>query len=105
MFHRLFFLRGSGSDPKNAVKDRHHSWTIFEINRFPYSFNGAGTLCWQSNDLGSYLNSWNLASLTINGVNETNLYVASASYPAQIGGYWYVSYNSSVTWGHFEANK
>lgn len=71
----------------------------------PFSYNGAGTLCWQSNDLGSYINSWNLTSLTINGVNATNLYVASGSYPAQIGGSWYVSYNSSVAWGHFEANK
>ncbi|MGC1378634.1 MAG: cellulase family glycosylhydrolase [Anaerolineales bacterium] len=71
----------------------------------PFSYDGAGTFCWQSSNLGSYLNSWNLTSLTINGVNVTNLYVASGSYPAQIGGYWYVSYNSAVSYGHFEANK
>jgi len=41
--------------------------------------------------------------VTLNGVNVSNLYVASGSYPAQISGYWYVSYNSSVAWGHFEA--
>ena len=69
----------------------------------PFSFDGTGAFCWQSSNLGSYINSWNLASLTINGVNATNLYVASGSYPAKIGGFWYVSYNSSVTWGHFEA--
>ena len=69
----------------------------------PFSHNGAGTFCWRSDNLGGYINSWNLVSLTVNGVSATNVWVASASYPAQIGGYWYVSYNSSVAWGHFEA--
>jgi uncharacterized repeat protein (TIGR02543 family) len=69
----------------------------------PFTYDGAGTFCWQSSNLGSYINSWNLTSLTINGVNATNLYVASGSYPAKINGYWYVSYNSAVSWGHFEA--
>jgi alpha-galactosidase len=69
----------------------------------PFTQDGAGTFCWQSSNLGSYINSWNLVSLAVNGVNETNLYVASGSYPAKINGYWYVSYNSTVSWGHFEA--
>ncbi|MBN1313037.1 MAG: cellulase family glycosylhydrolase [Anaerolineae bacterium] len=69
----------------------------------PFSHNGTGTFCWQSNNLGAYVNSWNLAKLTINGVDFTNTYVSSSSYPAQINGYWYVSYISNVAWGHFEA--
>jgi len=69
----------------------------------PFTKDGAGTFCWQSSNLGAYINSWNLVSLTVNGVNETNLYVASGSYPAKTNGYWYVSYNSTVAWGHFEA--
>ena len=69
----------------------------------PFTFDGAGTFCWQSSSLGSYVNSWNATSITLNGVNVTNLYVASGSYPAKIGGFWYVSYNSSVAWAHFEA--
>ncbi len=69
----------------------------------PFTFDGSGTFCWQSNNLGAYINSWNTTSVTLNGVNVTNVYVAAASYPAQIGGYWYVTYNSSVAWGHFEA--
>ena len=69
----------------------------------PFTFDGAGTFCWQSSNLGSYVNSWNATSITLNGVNVTNLYVASGSYPAKIGGFWYVSYNSSVAWAHFEA--
>ena len=69
----------------------------------PFTFDGAGTFCWQTSNLGSYVNSWNLASLTINGVNLTNLYVASSSYPAKINGFWYVSYTGSFAWSHFEA--
>ena len=69
----------------------------------PFTFDGAGTFCWQSSNLGSYINSWNATSVSINGVNITNLYVPAASYPAKAGGYWYVGYSSSVAWGHFEA--
>ena len=69
----------------------------------PFTFDGAGTFCWQSTNLGMYINSWNNVSVTLNGVNVTNVYVAAGSYPAKIGGFWYVSYNSTVAWGHFEA--
>lgn len=69
----------------------------------PFTFDGSGSFCWQSTNLGSYVNSWNTTSVSINGVNITNLYMASGSYPAKVGGFWYVSYNSSVSWGHFEA--
>ncbi len=69
----------------------------------PFTQDGAGTFCWQSSNLGTYINSWNTTSVTLNGTNITNLYVASGSYPAKIGGFWYVAYNSSVAWGHFEA--
>jgi len=69
----------------------------------PFTFDGAGTFCWQSSNLGAFVNSWNTTSVTINGVNITNVWMGSGSYPAQIGGFWYISYNSSVAWGHFEA--
>ena len=69
----------------------------------PFTYDGAGTFCWQSTNLGTYINSWNLTSLTVNGTNYANLYVAAGSLPAKINGYWYVSYNSTVAWGHFEA--
>jgi hypothetical protein len=65
--------------------------------------NYDGTFCWQASTLGTYINSWNTTSVTINGTNATNLYVASGSYPAKIGGFWYVSYNSTVAWTHFES--
>ena len=69
----------------------------------PFTFDGSGAFCWQSSNLGTYINSWNTASVTLNGVNVTNIWVGSGSYPAKIGGFWYVGYNSSVAWGHFEA--
>lgn len=69
----------------------------------PFTFDGAGTFCWQAASLASYINSWNTASVSVNGTNVTNLYVASGSYPAKVNGNYYVSYNSSVAWGHFEA--
>jgi hypothetical protein len=69
----------------------------------PFTYDGAGTFCWQSTNLGAYINSWNTTSLTVNGVNYTNVWASSASLPAKINGYWYVSYNSTVSWGHFEA--
>jgi hypothetical protein len=68
----------------------------------PFTFDGAGTFCWQASTLGTYINSWNATSVTINGVNVSNLYLASGSYPAKINGFWYISYNSTVAWGHFE---
>ena len=68
----------------------------------PFTFDGAGSFCWQTGSLGSYINSWNLAGLTINGVNITNLYIASGSYPARINGFWYISYTGNFAWSHFE---
>ena len=57
----------------------------------PFTFDGAGTFCWQASTLGSYINSWNTTSVSINGTNITNLYMASSSYPAKIGGFWYIT--------------
>jgi lysophospholipase L1-like esterase len=73
------------------------------ISSIPFSFDGAGTFCWQASSLGGYINSWNTLSVSVNGQNVTNLWVGSGSYPAKIGGFYYVSYNSNVAWGHFEA--
>ena len=68
----------------------------------PFAFDGAGTFCWQTSNLGSFVNSWNLASLTINGVDFSNRWAASSSYPPQINGFWYVRYTGNFPWSHFE---
>ncbi len=69
----------------------------------PFTFDGAGTFCWQTSNLGSFVNSWNLGRLTINGVDFTNRWAASSSYPPRINGFWYVSYTGNFSWSHFEA--
>jgi mannan endo-1,4-beta-mannosidase len=67
----------------------------------PFTYDGAGTFCWRTTKLGSYINSWNLTSLKINGVDFTNRW--ANSYPAPIGGYYYISYSAQYAWSHFEA--
>lgn len=69
----------------------------------PFSFDGAGTLCWQASSLGGFINSWNTTSVSVNGMNATNIWVSASSLPAKINGFYYVSYSSSVSFGHFEA--
>ena len=68
----------------------------------PFTFDGAGTLCWKASSLGSFINSWNTTSVTLNGVNVTNIWMGSGSYPAKIGGFYYISYNGG-SFGHFES--
>jgi hypothetical protein len=69
----------------------------------PFTFDGAGTFCWQASSLGSFINSWNTVSVSLNGVNVSNIWVGVGSYPAKINGFYYVGYNSTVAFGHFEA--
>jgi len=69
----------------------------------PFTRDGSGTFCWQTSNLGTFINSWNLATLTINGVNYTNQYVFTSNLPAKINGYWYVYYVGNYAWSHFEA--
>jgi cell division septation protein DedD len=69
----------------------------------PFSYDGAGTFCWQIASIPSYINSWNLDNLTINGVSFTNTYIFATNLPPKINGYWYVSYSGQYAWSHFEA--
>ncbi len=70
----------------------------------PFKYDGAGSFCWQTNNLGTYINSWNLAKLIVNGVDYTNKYAFTSSLPPKINGYWYVTYVGNYAWSHFEAN-
>jgi len=72
----------------------------------PFVIDGpghAGTFCWRISQLG-VINSFNLSSLTVNGVNFTNMFVPASSLPAKVDGYWYILYVSTNPWfSHFEA--
>jgi len=69
-----------------------------------FSQNGSGQYCWQATS-GTYINSWNVAKLEVNDTDYTNKFVFTSSFPAKIDGVWYIYYNSSVPWGHFELNN
>jgi len=66
-----------------------------------FTKDGAGQFCWQATS-GTYINSWNTNKVEVNDTVYTNLYVLTSSFPAKINGVWYIYYDSSVAWGHFE---
>jgi endoglucanase len=66
---------------------------------------GVGEYCWEAESLGSYINSWNLDALTINGVDYSNMWASSSQLPDKINGLYYVYFKSSVASGHFEARN
>ncbi|MCB0642495.1 MAG: RICIN domain-containing protein, partial [Phaeodactylibacter sp.] len=94
-----------------------YAWGHFEVNgvspssnntcdnavpiNLPFSKNGVGDYCWVTTDDISYVNSWNLDLLEINGVDYTNQW--SNSLPPKIEGSYYIAYSTQVAWGHFEA--
>jgi endoglucanase len=67
----------------------------------PYSKDGTGDVCVQASSLCSFINSWGLTTLEINGTSYLNLWAAGNSIPPLNGSYTihYVSTNPS---GHFE---
>jgi hypothetical protein len=66
--------------------------------------DGAGEFCWESTNLGTYINNWNLDKLTINGTDYTGQYVFTSTIP-KINGKYYVYYKGSHDWSHFEAKN
>jgi arabinogalactan endo-1,4-beta-galactosidase len=67
----------------------------------PYSFDGAGDFCWQTSTLCTYINSWNVTTLEVNGTAYTNIWVSGSSI-APLNGTYTIHYVSTVGWGHFE---
>jgi len=65
---------------------------------------GVGEFCWESTNLGTYINNWNMDVLNINGTNYTNMYVFTSAIP-KIDGKYYVYYKGSHSWSHFEAKN
>ena len=67
----------------------------------PYTFDSAGDFCWKATSLCTYINSWNLTTLEVNGTAYTNIYVTGSSI-APVSGAYTIHYVSTVAWGHFE---
>ena len=57
----------------------------------PFDFEGSGTYCFEINVPIDHVNSYNLNSLKINGVDLTNKWTNAI--PAAVGGKYYVEYN------------
>ncbi|UII27898.1 glycoside hydrolase family 9 protein [Fulvivirga maritima] len=68
----------------------------------PYDYDGSGDFCWVTSGNISFINSWNLEELTINGVDYTNTW--SNSMPARIDGNYYIHYSGNFGWSHAEFN-
>jgi poly(3-hydroxybutyrate) depolymerase len=67
----------------------------------PYAKDSTGDICVAASSLCTYINSWNLTTLEVNGTSYLNTYVAASSI-APLNGSYTIHYVSSVAWGHFE---
>ncbi|HEY1201997.1 MAG TPA: Ig-like domain-containing protein, partial [Niastella sp.] len=67
----------------------------------PFTKEGAGEFCYVITGNISYVNSWNMSLVQINGVDYTNKW--SNSMPARVNGNYYVRYVGQFAWSHFEA--
>jgi|GEM_PF-47825 len=68
----------------------------------PLAQNGAGEFCFVTSGTISFINSWNMQLVEINGVNFTNKW--SNALPAKINGNYYIHYVANVAWAHLEVN-
>jgi hypothetical protein len=68
-----------------------------------FVYDGAGEYCWETDDLGNYINSWNLEHLEINGIDYTNVW--SNNFPEKIDGKYYIYYKGNYGWSHFEDKR
>lgn len=70
------------------------------VRTLPLVQNGAGDFCYTVTGTVSFINSWNMQKVEINGVDFTNKWASSL--PARINGNYYVHYVANVPWAHLE---
>lgn len=68
----------------------------------PFQKEGAGEFCYAITGNISFVNSWNMSVVEINGVDYTNRW--SNSLPARVDGVYVVRYVGLYPWSHFEAS-
>ncbi|GEM_PF-3656872 len=66
----------------------------------PFSIDGAGKFCFETDSLGSFVLSWNLDRLEINGVSLRNAW--ANKFPPKRGGKYFIYYETHQESGHFE---
>ncbi|MBL6447185.1 glycoside hydrolase family 9 protein [Fulvivirga sp. 29W222] len=69
----------------------------------PFTKEGAGEFCYSISGDISYINSWNMEKIEINGQDYTNAW--SNNLPAKVNGQYIVYYQGSFPWSHFEAKS
>ena len=68
----------------------------------PLTIDGAGEFCRVTSGDISYINSWNMQLVQINGVDFTNAW--SNRMPARIDGKYYIHFVGNLAWSHLEVN-
>jgi|GEM_PF-108982 len=68
----------------------------------PLMKNGAADVCLVTSGTVSFINSWNMQLVEINGVAFTNKWANSL--PPRINGNYYIHYVATVPWAHLEVN-
>ncbi len=66
-----------------------------------YSYDGEGEGCYVTSDEISYINSWCMETVEINGEDFTNSW--SNSMPDKVDGKYYIYVKGNYSWSHFEA--
>ncbi|AZQ60803.1 carbohydrate-binding protein [Flammeovirga pectinis] len=65
-----------------------------------FSYDGVEEQCWVTAEDIDYINSWGAQSVTINGVDVTNLWMNNL--PAKQDGKYYVTFKGQESWAHVE---
>ena len=68
----------------------------------PFVQNGAGEFCFVTSGNISFINSWNMQLVEINGVAITNMWTNTP--PARINGNYYIHCVGNFPWSHLEVN-
>jgi hypothetical protein len=68
----------------------------------PYTRDGAVTACVFFDATSSFINSWNMAAVEINGVGIANQWVAASRYPERCDGGYYLRSVGDFPWSHVE---
>lgn len=68
----------------------------------PHTIDGVTDSCVFFEGPSSYVNSWNMTSVTINDLDVTNTWMSSSSFPATCDGGYYLRANANVSWAHVE---
>jgi aryl-phospho-beta-D-glucosidase BglC (GH1 family) len=67
----------------------------------PFAKDGTGDFCYVASDMCTYINSWGMTTLEINGTSYLNLYVLGSAIPP-LNGVYTIHYVSTNPYSHFE---